>query len=97
MVITWDRSTASQTYRVKEYRSRPNVRCDGAVPSELCDRSTLGAYGRFEDVHFNGQEFAANTQTNVEIATGGVNYYLCRQAAKISFDINYSQQFTGWR
>jgi hypothetical protein len=46
-------------------------------------------YGRFEYVHFNGHEFAAGTQTNVEIVTGGVNYYLYGQAAKISFDVNY--------
>jgi hypothetical protein len=46
-------------------------------------------YGRFEYVHFDSREFAAGTQTNVQIITGGVNYYLYGQAAKISFDVNY--------
>lgn len=46
-------------------------------------------YGRFEYVHFDSREFAAGTQTNVQIITGGVNYYLYGQAAKISFDLNY--------
>lgn len=46
-------------------------------------------YGRFEYIHFDSREFAAGTQTNVQILTGGVNYYLYGQAAKISFDLNY--------
>lgn len=46
-------------------------------------------YGRFEYVHFDSREFAAGTQTNVQIITGGVNYYLYGQAAKLSFDLNY--------
>ena len=46
-------------------------------------------YGRFEYVHFDSREFAAGTQTNVQIITGGLNYYLYGQAAKISFDLNY--------
>ena len=46
-------------------------------------------YGRFEYVHFDSREFAAGTQTNVQIITGGFNYYLYGQAAKLSFDLNY--------
>jgi len=46
-------------------------------------------YGRFEYVHFNGHEFAKGTQPNVQIVTGGVNYYLYGQSAKITVDINY--------
>jgi hypothetical protein len=46
-------------------------------------------YGRFEYVHFNGREFAAGTQTNVEIITAGTNYYLFGQSARLTFDLSY--------
>jgi hypothetical protein len=46
-------------------------------------------YGRFEYIHFDTREFAAGTQTNVQVITGGVNYYLYGQAAKVSFDLSY--------
>jgi len=46
-------------------------------------------YGRFEYIHFNGHEFAKGTQTNVQVVTGGMNYYLYGQAAKVSFDVTY--------
>lgn len=46
-------------------------------------------YGRFEYVHFNGHEFAAGTQTNVQIITAGTNYYLYGQSARLSFDLSY--------
>lgn len=46
-------------------------------------------YGRFEYVHFNGHEFTAGTQTNVQIITAGANYYLYGQSARLSFDLSY--------
>lgn len=46
-------------------------------------------YGRFEYVHYDSREFAAGTQTNVQVITAGLNYYLYGQAAKLSFDVNY--------
>ncbi|HEY2585012.1 MAG TPA: hypothetical protein VGI81_04515, partial [Tepidisphaeraceae bacterium] len=46
-------------------------------------------YGRYEYVHFDSREFPAGTQTNVQIVTAGVNYYLYGQAAKLSLDLNY--------
>jgi hypothetical protein len=46
-------------------------------------------YGRFEYIHFNGHEFAARTQTNVQVITGGFNYYLYGQAAKFTVDLSY--------
>ena len=46
-------------------------------------------YGRFEYVHYDSREFAAGTQTNVQVITAGLNYYLYGQAAKVSFDLNY--------
>lgn len=46
-------------------------------------------YGRYEYVHFDSREFAKATQTNVQVITGGVNYYLYGQAAKLSLDLNY--------
>jgi len=46
-------------------------------------------YGRFEYIHFDGREFAAHTKTNVEVITGGVNYYIYGQSFKVQFDVSY--------
>lgn len=46
-------------------------------------------YGRFEYIHFDGREFAAHTQTNVQVITIGTNYYLYGFSAKLSLDASY--------
>ena len=46
-------------------------------------------YGRYEYVHFDSREFAAGTQTNVQVITAGVNYYLYGQSFKVSADLQY--------
>lgn len=46
-------------------------------------------YGRYEYIHFDGREFAAHTQTNVQVITAGVNYYLYGLSAKLSLDASY--------
>lgn len=46
-------------------------------------------YGRYEYVHFNSHEFAAHTNTNVQVITAGVNYYLYGQSFKVSADVQY--------
>lgn len=46
-------------------------------------------YGRYEYIHFDGREFAAKTQTSVQVITAGVNYYLYGPAFKVSFDVSY--------
>ena len=46
-------------------------------------------YVRYEYVHFNGHEFPAGTQTNVDILTVGGNYYVYGQGFKISADVSY--------
>jgi len=46
-------------------------------------------YGRYEYIHFDGREFAARTQTNVQVITAGVNYYLYGLSAKLSLDASY--------
>jgi hypothetical protein len=46
-------------------------------------------YGRYEYVHFDSREFAAGTETNVQVITGGVNYYLYGQSFKVSADVQY--------
>jgi hypothetical protein len=49
-------------------------------------------YGRYEYIHFNGHEFAAGTETNVQVITAGVNYYLYGQSFKVSADVQFLPQ-----
>lgn len=46
-------------------------------------------YARYEYIHFNGREFAAHTQTNVNVFTAGANYYLYGTSARFTFDLSY--------
>lgn len=46
-------------------------------------------YARYEYIHFDGKEFPARTQTNVNVITGGVNYYLFGFGAKFTLDVSY--------
>ena len=46
-------------------------------------------YARYEYVHFDRREFAAHTQTNVQVIAAGVNYYLYGTSAKVSVDVSY--------
>jgi len=57
--------------------------------SYLLDPHHLEVFGRFDYLKFDGKEFAAGTNTNVDEITAGINYYFFGQNLKLTTDATY--------
>jgi len=57
--------------------------------SYLLDPRHLELFGRFDYLKFDGKEFPAGTNTNVDEITAGMNYYFYGQNLKLTTDATY--------
>jgi hypothetical protein len=57
--------------------------------SYLLDPHHLEVFGRYDYLKFDGKEFAAGTNTNVDELTAGINYYFYGQNLKLTTDASY--------
>ena len=57
--------------------------------SYLLDPRHLEVFGRFDYLKFDGKEFAAGTNTNIDEITAGINYYFFGQNLKFTTDATY--------
>jgi hypothetical protein len=57
--------------------------------SYLLDPHHLEVFARYDYLKFDGKEFAAGTNTNVDELTAGINYYFYGQNLKLTTDATY--------